>query len=614
MKWAHYTKSQSIAAQLAQQFRDDQTKAQTCLLKIISSLQYIARQGLPSRGHNDAEGNFLQLLNLRSKDCSYLKEWILQRQNWTSHDIQNELFEIMAHTVLRKITENVRANKYYSIIVDEATDVSFKEQVSICIRHVSTDMDIHKDFLGLFETGSTTAEVLTTIIKDVLCRSGLDLLDCRGQTYDGSSNMSGRISGVQARINGEYPKAVFVHCVCHSLNLAVQDSCKGISCIRSALDVIQELSNLIKYSGKRKSLLEKIRQDLTSDGPSLRPLCPTRWTVKAKSFESVLLNYEALLETLHTIVSEKDGTFEVVAKAGGIHKNMENFDVCFGIMLGEKFFGITDSLSSSLQGKNVTACDAKAASNTVCEKLVKMRADSEFDTFWERATTKAEELQLTDPTVPRVRRPPRRVDSGSSPSTCTFPSPKDYFRKIYFEFLDNIKGEITKRFDQKNFYLYLRAEQLVLKAASTGEILEDNLSETCKHFDQDFDHSRLKNQLAVLHDLVCHANPTLQDIHKAILALGTTSSLFYEVLKLLQMLYVIPATTATAERSFSSLRRVKTYLRNTMTTQRLNHMMILHVHKHLTDLLDLHRVAAEFVSRNERRQHCFGTIKLSNIY
>jgi hypothetical protein len=364
--------------------------------------------------------------------------------------------------------------------------------------------------------------------------------------------------------------------------------------------VIQELSNLIKYSGKRKSLLEKIRQDLSSEGPSLRPLCPTRWTVKAKSFGSVLLNYEALLETLHTIVSEKDGTFEVVAKAGGIHKNMENFDVFFGIMLGEKCFGTTDLLSSSLQGKNVTACDAKAAADTICAKLVKMREDTEFDTFWERATTTAEELQLSDPTVPRVRRPPRRIDSGSTPST--FPSPKEYFRKIYFEFLD--------RFDQKSFYLYLRAEQLVLKAASTGEILDDNLRETCQHFGTDFDHSRLRNQLAVLHDLISRVNSTLQDIHKAILALGTTASLFSEVLKLLQMLYVIPATTATAERSFSSLRRLKTYLRNTMTSERLNHMMLLHVHKHLTDQLDLRRIAAEFVSRNERRQRCFGTIKL----
>ena len=133
----------------------------------------------------------------------------------------------------------------------------------------------------------------------MLCCSGLDLLDCREQTYDGSSNMSGRTSGVQARINGECPKSVFIHCACHSLNLDIQDSCKGISYIESALDVIQELS------GKWKSLLEKIRQDSTSDWPNSRPLCPTRRTVKAKSFESVLLNYEALLETLHTIVSER---------------------------------------------------------------------------------------------------------------------------------------------------------------------------------------------------------------------------------------------------------------------------------------------------------------------
>ena len=44
MKWVHYTKSQSVAAELVQQIRDDQAKAQTCLLNIISSLQYIARQ------------------------------------------------------------------------------------------------------------------------------------------------------------------------------------------------------------------------------------------------------------------------------------------------------------------------------------------------------------------------------------------------------------------------------------------------------------------------------------------------------------------------------------------------------------------------------------------
>ena len=89
----------------------------------------------------------------------------ITRSELAAHDIQNEILENMAHTVLHKITENILSNKYYSTTVDEATDVSFKEQVSICIRHVSADMDIHEDFLGLDEIGSTTAEVSTTIIK-----------------------------------------------------------------------------------------------------------------------------------------------------------------------------------------------------------------------------------------------------------------------------------------------------------------------------------------------------------------------------------------------------------------------------------------------------------------
>ena len=60
-----------------------------------------------------------------------------------------------------------------------------------------------EDFVGVYETASTTAENITTIIKDVLCRLGLDFMDCRGQVYDGASNMSGRLSGVQAKLSAD---------------------------------------------------------------------------------------------------------------------------------------------------------------------------------------------------------------------------------------------------------------------------------------------------------------------------------------------------------------------------------------------------------------------------
>ena len=63
-----------------------------------------------------------------------------------------------------------------------------------------------------------------------------------------------------------------------------------------------------------------------------------------------------------------------------------------------------------------------------------------------------------------------------------------------------------------------------------------------------------------------------------------------------------------SERSFSALCRVKTYLRTTMTQSRLNHLMVLHVHRVETDALDIHaiHVASDFVSGHENRVTLFG--------
>ena len=81
-----------------------------------------------------------------------------------------------------------------------------------CLWYVSGEtLEIHEDFSGPYETGNTTAKTLTLLIKDAMCRLGLDLSDRCGQAYDDAANMSGCLSGVQA-------KALYIHCFCHSLN------------------------------------------------------------------------------------------------------------------------------------------------------------------------------------------------------------------------------------------------------------------------------------------------------------------------------------------------------------------------------------------------------------
>ena len=79
-----------------------------------------------------------------------------------------------------------------------------------------------------------------------------------------------------------------------------------------------------------------------------------------------------------------------------------------------------------------------------------------------------------------------------------------------------------------------------------------------------------------------------------------------EVDKLVRAYLTFPVTSVTAERSFSSLRRIKTYLRSSMTAKHLNNLFILYVHKTLTDSLDIESVVNEFVSANTWRMNYFG--------
>ena len=81
--------------------------------------------------------------------------------------------------------------------------------------------------------------------------------------------------------------------------------------------------------------------------------------------------------------------------------------------------------------------------------------------------------------------------------------------------------------------------------------------------------------------------------------------LFTEVDKLLKIYLTIPVTTSTAERNFSALRRIKTYLRNSMTQARLNHCMLLHVSRNKTDEQNNVEIAKEFIGRSQRRRNYY---------
>ena len=86
-----------------------------------------------------------------------------------------------------------------------------------------------------------------------------------------------------------------------------------------------------------------------------------------------------------------------------------------------------------------------------------------------------------------------------------------------------------------------------------------------------------------------------------------------QVVILAKLLLIVPATNAVSERSFSALKRVKTYLRAIAKEKRLNHLMILHVHQDRTDKIHLVDVANQFVEWKDNRVHIFGKFTCNDI-
>jgi len=103
----------------------------------------------------------------------------------------------------------VKEAKFFTLIADETTEIATKEQLSICLRYYDEkSFKINEDFIKFIDIVDLTGEGLSKTLVKELQNLDLDIANCRGQAYDGGSNMSGKYQGVQARILQIQPLAI----------------------------------------------------------------------------------------------------------------------------------------------------------------------------------------------------------------------------------------------------------------------------------------------------------------------------------------------------------------------------------------------------------------------
>ena len=173
--------TKDIGELLSTAHTEEKQLSRQCLITIAENIQFLARQGLALRGDDDeSDSNFMQLMKLRAIHQTQLLNWLARKTDkYTSPQVQNEILSIMALNIVRDISYSIEKAKYFTIMADEVTDSSNKEQVVICCRSVDDQFMCHEDFVGLYVVESIESDMLVHIIKDTMVRMNLPITGCR---------------------------------------------------------------------------------------------------------------------------------------------------------------------------------------------------------------------------------------------------------------------------------------------------------------------------------------------------------------------------------------------------------------------------------------------------
>lgn len=612
--WQEYTKNKASGTSIAH--RLDSARSQLIaknrhyLKTILQVLLVCSQQEIALRGHDESvksrnRGNFLEILKLIASHDDIVKDRLVCRPRnavYTSPIIQNELLHIMGEMVQSVICNKIQESGLFSILVDESKDCSKKEQLTLILRCIDPrESTIHEYFLTFVEATTLDAKSLTQYIVDTLKKHQLDLTCIISQGYDGASVMSGHCSGVQARFKEFAPHAIYIHCHAHVLNLVLVDSVKAVPDATLFFALLESLYVFLSTTKAHVIFLQKQKELHPDTQPrELQRLSDTRWACRYNAVNSICHTLDAILGTLEEIADDSDGM--KATQATGLLLQVKSFKFLICLVTFDKVLSITKGLSDVLQSISLDLAKAADLVSGTIETLEDLRTDNYWDNLFAYAESVAElhGIDVTGPRPSRKRKLPSRLyeavileSIGSSESLTTS---QQFKVDLYYPILDAFLMELNQRFTERNVNI-MRA----IRACSPQctQFLEPaQLQPLIDCYSLDCESLKMESALAK-RTLVSKTMESVADVFKE---LSPLKEAFPTLLKLLQIALTICVSSASCERSFSALKRIKTYLRSTMHEERLVNLAVLSVEREISQTLNLESVIDKFSTLDKNRR------------
>ena len=218
----------------------------------------------------------------------------------------------------------------------------------------------------------------------------LKLSNCRGQCYDGGSNMAGSKNGVKTQLLAKEPRAMYMHCYDHPLSLSVCDAIKMIPLLTSTMDTVHKIKQVATVFTKHSNLFTRLKEEISPDTVGFRVLCPTRWTVCHETLSSIMSSYETFFAFWKEILEDRLDS-ETRAHVHGLNSQMKTLNIYFGLKLLQTVLMHADNLSRT-EGQHIA--------RLMLTTLSKIRISSRYLLFWDKAKVDAQKLEIDGPVLP----------------------------------------------------------------------------------------------------------------------------------------------------------------------------------------------------------------------
>lgn len=584
--------SHNVHEKISQHHSTQNQERREYLRKIIDTILVLVRQGLPLRGHREDpnsknRGNFLEIVEHFAKYDQNFKLYYEQSNNYCSPLIQNEIIGISADLIEKIIVEDVKECGFYSLMVDEAR--CYKEQqLSIIVRYAK-QLKVEERFLGFVDCSSERdANALKNLILNFLESKQLNNIPIIGQSYDGASVMSGFKGGLQAKIKESNPQAIFIHCLAHRLNLVIVDSCSNISSASTFFNAVESLYSHFAKPGNHSDL-KRISQALQIKHLSVTSLSKTRWSCRYQNCKSIINNYATIKDALEEEINE--GKDKNAVEALGLLTIITKPDFVVNLHIFHFALQSINVLNTFFQTENATIGQAHDTIEATINTFIDNR--NNFKDIWSKVIHFANENDISlEPIRSSKRKTMNRENKYLDLPNDT--SPLEYWKiNVYYPVIDNITNNLQYRFQSVPLAKSVNAFfQLDLEGAS--EFVE-NYKDVL-----DIDCASLKAENIVLKNMfkkeVKEKSVSIESLREKI-----DKCIYPNMFKLLKVAISLPISSAGCERSFSAMRRIKTWLRSTMHQQRFSNLAILNIENEIVKYnLSAEDVLETFCKKNRK--------------